>query len=266
MTQSKRGVTVVVHRDGALTSRSLRFSQRFLVGAAVAATVFLLGLAAMFFFYGPIVRAATSVPGLKRDIARLEEDNAQVHALASALDDAEARYNQLREMIGANIIREPAGFASTTPVARPIQARPPGVAPLFEAGASSPSHWPLDEPGYVTRGQVGADTRDEAHPGIDVAVPIGSPVRATGGGTVLEAGSDPETYGLFVLLEHPNGYQSMYGHLSRLTVVAGGFVSAGEVIGLSGNSGRSSAPHLHFEIRRDGRSLDPMTLVQEEVR
>jgi murein DD-endopeptidase MepM/ murein hydrolase activator NlpD len=266
MTRAKRGITIVVHQDGALTSRSLRFSQRFLVGAAVVATVLLLGLAALLFFYGPIVRAAATVPGLKRDIARLEEDNAQVHALASALNDAEDRYNQLREMIGADIIREPAGFASTTPVARSIRARPPGVAPRFEAGASVPSHWPLDEAGYVTRGQVRADTRDEPHPGIDVAVPIGSPVRATGGGTVLEAGSDPDVYGLFVLLEHPDGYQSMYGHLSRVTVAAGGFVPAGEVIGLSGNSGRSSAPHLHFEIRRDGRWLDPMTLVQEEVR
>ena len=69
-----------------------------------------------------------------------------------------------------------------------------------------------------------------------------------------------------MLLEHPEGYQSMYGHLSRVTVAVGDTVSAGQVIGLSGNSGRSSAPHLHLEIRREGRSLDPLTLVQEETR
>ena len=266
MTRPDRGVTIVVHRDGELTSRSVRFSQRALVAGAVAATLVLLGLAAILFFYGPIVRAAASVPGLKRDIARLEADNAQVHTLARALEDAEARYYQLREMMGADIIREPVGFAPTVPVALPIEARPPGAAPRFESGASIPKHWPLDEEGYVTRGQIGADTRDEAHPGIDVAVSIGSPVRAVGGGRVLDAGSDPEVYGLFVLLEHPQGYQSMYGHLSRVTVAVGDSVSAGQVIGLSGNSGRSSAPHLHLEIRREGRSLDPLTLVQEETR
>ncbi len=265
MIDPKKGITVVLHRDGALESRSVRFSRWVLIGAGVAGTAILLALAALLFFYGPIVRAAASVPGLKRDIVRLEQDTAQVRELARALNDAESRYRQLREMIGADIIREPVGFASTTPVAPPIRARPPGVPPRFEVGASAPRHWPLEEPGYVTRGQVGPDTRDEAHPGIDVAVPIGSPVRAAGGGRVLDAGSDPDVYGLFVLLEHPEGYQSMYGHLSRVTATVGGFVPAGEVIGLSGNSGRSSAPHLHFEVRRDGKPLDPMTLVREEV-
>ncbi len=266
MTRPSRGVTIVVHRDGELASRSLRFSERTLIVGAVVATVLLLALAGLLFFYGPIVRAAATVPELKRDIARLEADNAQVHTLARALEDAEARYLQLREMMGADIVREPVGFASTVPVAMPIRARPPGVQPRFETGPSIPSHWPLDEEGYVTRGQVGADARDEAHPGIDVAVAIGSPVRAVGGGTVLDAGSDPEAYGLFVLLEHPDGYQSMYGHLSRVTVARGDAVAAGEVIGLSGSSGRSSAPHLHLEIRREGRSLDPLSLVQEEFR
>jgi murein DD-endopeptidase MepM/ murein hydrolase activator NlpD len=55
----------------------------------------------------------------------------------------------------------------------------------------------------------------------------------------------------------------MYGHLSRVTVLPGQQVDAREVIGLSGNSGRSSAPHLHFEIRREGRSVDPFELVKE---
>ncbi len=55
---------------------------------------------------------------------------------------------------------------------------------------------------------------DEQHPGLDIAVPIGTMVRASGGGTVLRTGSDAE-YGTFVLLQHPEGYQSMYGHLDR---------------------------------------------------
>jgi murein DD-endopeptidase MepM/ murein hydrolase activator NlpD len=56
----------------------------------------------------------------------------------------------------------------------------------------------------------------------------------------------------------------MYGHLSRVTVAAGQAVDAGQVIGLSGNSGRSSAPHLHFEVRHDGQPIDPRTLVKEQ--
>ena len=85
---------------------------------------------------------------------------------------------------------------------------------------------------------------------------------ASGGATVREAGQDPE-YGLFVLLDHPEDYQTMYGHLSRIIVTVGDTVAVGEVVGLSGNTGRSTAPHLHFEIRQHGVSLDPLTMVKE---
>jgi murein DD-endopeptidase MepM/ murein hydrolase activator NlpD len=120
----------------------------------------------------------------------------------------------------------------------------------------------LDEQGYITRGQVKAGERDEPHPGIDIAVAIGSLVRASGGGAVRQVGEDAE-YGNFVLLEHSAGYQTMYGHLSRILVTQDATVAPGQVIGLSGNSGRSTAPHLHFEIRHGGASLDPLTLVKE---
>lgn len=79
---------------------------------------------------------------------------------------------------------------------------------------------------------------------------------------MAEAGYDAD-YGLFVLLRHPSGYETMYGHASRLLVVEGDDVQSGQVIALSGSSGRSTAPHLHFEIRRDKKSLDPLTFVKE---
>jgi murein DD-endopeptidase MepM/ murein hydrolase activator NlpD len=97
---------------------------------------------------------------------------------------------------------------------------------------------------------------------VDIAVPVGTLVRAAGGATVAQVGEDPE-YGEFVLLTHPEEYQTMYGHLSRIIVTAGQEVEAGQVIGLSGNSGRSTAPHLHFEIRQRGSSLDPRTMVKQ---
>jgi murein DD-endopeptidase MepM/ murein hydrolase activator NlpD len=116
--------------------------------------------------------------------------------------------------------------------------------------------------GFVTRGQVRAGDPAESHPGIDIAVPVGTAVRAAGGGTVAAAGTEVD-YGLYVLLRHPEGYETMYGHASRLLVNEGELVLAGQVIALTGNSGRSTAPHLHFEIRRGGRSVDPLTVVKE---
>ncbi|HEY6222792.1 MAG TPA: M23 family metallopeptidase, partial [Gemmatimonadales bacterium] len=141
----------------------------------------------------------------------------------------------------------------------------PGGLRRYELGPSPPRHWPLgDIDGFVTRGRVGeGDAQDgEAHEGIDIAAPIGTPIRASGGGSVEAAGADP-AYGMFVLLRHPGGYETMYGHASRVLVREGDTVSAGVVIGLTGNSGRSTAPHLHFEVRRQGQSLDPLTLVKQ---
>ncbi len=264
-----RGVTIVVHRDGDLNSR--QFHLPYLVfevgkwGAALVAVLVIL----FFAFAGPIERQAARAPMLDREVRRLKTENARVQELAAALNRAEANYQELRQMLGIKAPPAPgrAGAATAAPVgelmrAIAIAAHPPGVGPRFEVGPSHPGHWPLDVGGFVTRGQVRAGDAGEAHPGVDVAVPLGTPVRAAGGGTVEAAGTDPD-YGYFVLLRHPDGYESMYGHASRLLVREGDEVTAGQVIALSGNTGRSTAPHLHFEIRREGKSLDPLTLVKE---
>ncbi|MDX2059265.1 MAG: M23 family metallopeptidase [Gemmatimonadales bacterium] len=262
MIRGSKGVTVTILKDGELASSTFHvpiWVYRVVVVAAVVVGVLLVLGAG---FYGPIARQAARVPGLERDVERLTLENGQIRQLAQALDSVEASYDQLRQMVGADIAPDPVLISATLPVAPTIEVVPPAQRRRYEPGLSVPRHWPLDQRGYVTRGQVPAGSPDEAHPGIDVAVPVGALVRATSGGTVLQTGDDPE-YGLFVLLQHPSGYQSMYGHLSRVVANQGQRVRAGEVIGRSGNTGRSSAPHLHFEIRHNGVTVDPMTLIRE---
>jgi len=259
-----RGVTVLIHRDGDLDSRSFRVPlwaarTALLALAAVCVIAIVVGV-----LYAPIVRTAATVPGLKRRITHLEAENAQVQELARSLSAAQERYDQIRGMLGGDIMPAvPDEQADRLPVALPIQALPPMAAARYESGPSIPSHWPLDDRGVVTRGQVSPGVQDETHPGIDIAVPTGTPIRAAGGGVIRETGEDPE-YGRFVVLDHPDGYQSLYGHASRLLVAVGANVSAGEVIALSGSTGRSTGPHLHFEIRVGGRAVDPRTVVKEE--
>jgi murein DD-endopeptidase MepM/ murein hydrolase activator NlpD len=165
-------------------------------------------------------------------------------------------------MVGGDIVRDPVTIGVALPVAPAVLAHVADAPRGPSVGLSLPRRWPLDETGFITRGQVEAGTHDEAHPGLDIAVAVGSVVRASGGGTVHQLGEDPE-YGFFVLLDHPDDYQTMYGHLSRILVEPGASVAPGQVIGLSGNSGRSTAPHLHFEIRQKGVSIDPRTMVKE---
>jgi murein DD-endopeptidase MepM/ murein hydrolase activator NlpD len=102
----------------------------------------------------------------------------------------------------------------------------------------------------------------QMHEGMDMAVPIGTPVKASGSGEVVFAG-EVSGYGNLVVVDHGNGVQSLYGHLDSIDVKAGDAVRRGQVIAASGNSGRSTGPHLHFEIRLGGRPVNPVDFVQE---
>ena len=88
-------------------------------------------------------------------------------------------------------------------------------------------------------------------------VPVGTPVLAVGDGRVKEAGSSRAS-GNYIKLAHRDGYESLYLHLSRLNVKSGDIVHMNDVVGLSGNTGRSTGPHLHYELHLAGIPLDPL--------
>jgi murein DD-endopeptidase MepM/ murein hydrolase activator NlpD len=258
----RRWVTIIVHTDDNPRSHTYRLPLSLVRGAAIGAAVIagIILLAAV--SYAPVASTAARVPGLRRQVAALRAENEQVRLLASRLEEIESRYEQVRAMLGADIVPPHPEEHGGLQVVRPVVARPPDAAPRYPPGPTLPIYWPLDEPGIVTRGPMGTGAGSEAHPGLDIAVRSGTPIRAAGGGVVAEAGVDPD-YGRYVLINHPQGYQSMYGHASRVLVTAGEAVQAGQVIGLSGSTGRSTAPHLHFEIRRNGQQIDPRSLISE---
>jgi len=94
------------------------------------------------------------------------------------------------------------------------------------------------------------------HKGIDLACSIGTKVVSAADGTVVFAGVK-KGYGKTIIVEHKNGYRTLYGHLSKLIAKNGQSVKQGEKIALSGNTGRSTGPHLHFEVRRRGQPERP---------
>ncbi len=94
------------------------------------------------------------------------------------------------------------------------------------------------------------------HAGVDLAAPQGSAVLATSPGVVSRAAWQGG-YGLTIAVEHSGGIQTRYAHLSRIAVVPGQSVRAGDVIGYVGSTGRSTGPHLHYEVRRNGQVLRP---------
>jgi murein DD-endopeptidase MepM/ murein hydrolase activator NlpD len=132
------------------------------------------------------------------------------------------------------------------------------MARAGRAIATLPSRWPV-------RGAVNSEfgmrsspwsRGTEFHGGIDIAADRGTAVRAPAPGTVVAAGLMGE-YGMAVIVEHSSDLRTIYGHLSKLHVARGERVERGQLLALSGNTGKSTAPHLHYEILVKGRSVNP---------
>lgn len=98
----------------------------------------------------------------------------------------------------------------------------------------------------------------QAHQGVDYTIPEGSRVFATADGVVKDVAQRNSTSGRTVVIDHGNGYETTYAHLSKVNVVRGQRVRRGDIIALSGNTGLSLAPHLHYEVRHNGMRVDPI--------
>ena len=104
-----------------------------------------------------------------------------------------------------------------------------------------------------------------AHHGIDLAGPVGLDIHCTGAGTVVRARMDRYGYGKEVVVDHGFGYRTIYAHLHDIFVEKGQKLKRGEVVGTMGSTGRSTGPHLHYEIRKDGRAVNPFYFFYENL-
>jgi len=226
---------VHVQRENGLASRTLVFSSGQvkllrLVFSRIGA-VLALAFALSWIFFA--VQSAR-VPTLTKRLEGLHDEAVRLDTLQRRLDELQRRYAQVQGLMSVG------GQISSAP--------------------SAPTHWPLSIPGFITRGRT--EGADGAHSGLDIAVPIGTEVRSAGAGVVVEVGESSE-YGQFIRILHSEDFESLYGHLGKVLVSTGAKINAEHVIALSGNSGRSTAPHLHFEIRQSGVFLDPLQVIKK---
>jgi murein DD-endopeptidase MepM/ murein hydrolase activator NlpD len=181
-------------------------------------------------------------------LAAGRDDLAAVRSLKqSAISDA----RETRENFLAEVESLAAQSASLAAAIRSAQAQPGSTGP----GSPSVSGliWPVSGP--VTSGFGMRWGR--MHEGIDIAVPTGTPVHASASGTVIHSGW-LGGYGNLVVIDHGNGLATAYAHNSVLIVTVGQAVSQGQTVSLSGSTGHSSGPHVHFEVRVNGAAVDPL--------
>jgi murein DD-endopeptidase MepM/ murein hydrolase activator NlpD len=128
--------------------------------------------------------------------------------------------------------------------------------------ASTPSIWPTQ--GWLTSRTGGRSDpftgEADYHPGLDISADKGTPVYATADGTIGQA-SYSGAYGNLVVIEHKFGIETRYGHLSAFRIQRGQAVKRGDLIGLVGATGRATGPHLHYEVRVNGRILNPLSFL-----
>lgn len=137
------------------------------------------------------------------------------------------------------------------------------LQPTFD----KPAAWPVDGRmmgGFGSRQDpFSTDGGREFHPGVDISAATGTPVRSTASGIVIQAQFTSGGYGRLVVVDHGGGYQTYYAHLSRITVQLGQEVRRGETVGLVGSSGRTTAPHLHYEVRTGGNPVNPYNYMKQ---
>ena len=104
----------------------------------------------------------------------------------------------------------------------------------------------------------------KSHMGMDFAAPTGTPIYATGNGIIRETGKE-RGYGNMVKIDHDYGYETLYGHMSKINVKKGQKIKRGEVIGYVGNTGISTGPHLHYEVIKDNRPVNPINFFYNDL-
>ena len=254
---ARRDFTIMVVPEDGSVSRSYRITYkiaRLVIGVGLIAVVTFISMAGSWWY---LAARASQVNDLEVRLEVMGREQVRLEVVAADLAVAEAQYARLRSLLAPNLPLDDGGIWLP---ASELSYRGSELTEAVGAVATIPSVWPLTESGVITQGLlqgVGGQ-----HPGLDIAVPTDSYIRAAGGGRVVEVGTD-EVYGLFVVIDHGEGYSTVYAHASAQMVEQGQQVREREVIALSGSSGQSTAPHLHFEIHLNGNAVDPLTMVEQ---
>lgn len=208
-----------------------------------------------------------------------EVDGMQQMLAEQAQEATEQRYRETAQLI-RRLGLNPARFHRASAVGGPFEAVQPleNADPRFrelftswqrleqleEGVIAIPSMKPVRDASLTSSYGVRSDPfrgRSAMHAGIDLAGPVGTPIYATADGVVARSGR-AGAYGNLIEINHGQGIQTRYGHMSRLIARAGQRVKRGDLIGLMGSTGRSTGSHLHYEVRIDGRAVNPIPFMQ----
>ena len=213
-------------------------------------------------YTGLLVKAAQS-DLLARENTLLKERNAEIDSLRTELVRLQTMGIQIKDMLGVTLSTDDSTLvANLLPI-----VNSPAISTESEADVAIiaeqrqmlqaiPSLWPVR--GWVTKEFfiTGGDASSQYHPGMDIAAVRNTAIQASADGVVVTSGWDG-TYGHQVVVDHGFGIQTLYGHNARNLVQEGDRITRGQTLGFLGSTGKSTAPHVHFEVRKNGVAVDP---------
>jgi len=255
--------------------RRVRIGSGIQVAGAFAALLLLLW---SIFAATQLVNAAQAPSNA--DVAKMEREVAAMQADVAMIKEAAQRRFQLTATEVRRLGLDPSrlrhtGVGGPLEAVETVRAADPAFKALFnswtkldqleQGTVAIPSTEPVRGTNFTSGYGVRSDPfkgRAAMHAGIDLAGPIGTPIYATADALVGRSEYNSGGYGNLVELEHGHGIQTRYGHLSKSLVTAGQRVRRGDMIGLMGSTGRSTGSHLHYEVRIDGKAVNPVPFLQ----
>ncbi len=224
-----------------------------IVGVLAAGVAILVVFAAT---YGALLLKVQEGRMYKHQLDEMRKRQEKVVEIQRNVAQLRAMNMQVRRMLG--LVVTPADSIAMNEVERGESTMPEGLRREQAAMLRAiPTFWPVR--GYITKRFSAAEGERETifHGGLDIAVDKGTPVRAAASGYAAETGWN-DSYGYYAQIDHGYGIKTLYAHLDMLVVSKGERVAQGQTIAYSGNTGRSTAPHLHFQVTQNNVPVDPL--------
>ncbi len=247
----KKGFSIVFTSTDASVSHHIFLSKKLFFTVLILFLIVIIFLVFGLIKYGTLSYRMIELELLKRRLTEMEKEFSKLETIKKKLELSEAENQRIKTMLGID---------KTPSVVIPVMDK---VESKFEKNLTEeasvenlPSLLPVI--GQISR------KFDETHKGIDIAAPLYSPVIAAGSGKVISVGWDT-LYGNYVIIEHSVNYKTFYGHLHSILVKYGDIVVGGKIIGLVGSTGKSTSPHLHYEVIFKEQSVDPMAYLPAQA-
>ena len=246
-------VTIMLVPDGTEPRSGWRVRRWLFRSMIIGAGAVLVGIVLFFSFYGKVVTRAAMTEKVMTENADLKRYYYKVQLLEQNLMQAREVVSRMIKLAGIDY--EFPDFPSDSALFAELEPSNMAIVPRsLTQDWTLPVGLPIE--GFVTQ-EFEINDPDRYHPGVDIACAVGTPVLAAGSGIVETVDYD-SVYGYMVVIRHNDSVTTVYGHNEENLVRVGQNVLVGSRIALSGNSGQSTAPHLHYEVRIHGKPIDPL--------